>query len=248
MWSCPGVHACMWSCPGVHACMILPPQGCGLLDRNQCSLAAWRFSFEHFYLVRKQCGWSLCAACLAPSCAMLVPCLHLHLLSPLTPHLMISPSCTPPCLCRCSLCNPSQLQDFLQLWPVGPAAAGPAGEVAMLQASANYFAVEPILRALQGGCRMGALARYVLRAPGPAGGQRVPGIRLPAYLQPGGVQEVRFDLWTPLCSSDRVAGLPAEERGRCVGEQGKVCSAARFCARVPTSDRALKFTAQTECC
>jgi hypothetical protein len=95
------------------------------------------------------------------------------------------------------------------------------GEVVLLQASASYFAVAPILRALQAGCRMGALERYVLaRQQGQVQQGRWGDISPPAYTQEPGVG--RFDLWQPLVSRERVEQLPLAERDRCAGLQPRL--------------------------
>jgi hypothetical protein len=117
-------------------------------------------------------------------------------------------SCPPP---PRSLCDLRQLQQFVELWQ-----ARGRGEVVLLQASASYFAVAPILRALQAGCRMGALERYVLARQGAQQGGWGD-ISPPAYTQEPGAGT--FDLWQPLVSRERVEQLPLAERDRCAGMQ-----------------------------
>jgi hypothetical protein len=83
------------------------------------------------------------------------------------------------------------------------------GEVLLLQASSSYFAVAPILRALQAGPRLGALDRYLLPL---APGQAAPDVGPPAYMSAPGAGT--WDLWAPLVCEEKVAGLAEEERRR----------------------------------
>lgn len=123
----------------------------------------------------------------------------MHILLPLS--LLVMP---PVC---CSLCDNAQLPQLFQMWAAP--GRGTRREMLLLQASSSYFAVAPILRALQAGPRMGALDRYLLHTEP---GQPLPVVAPPAYMAAPGAGT--WDLWTPLVCKDKVAVLAEGERAR----------------------------------
>ncbi len=126
---------------------------------------------------------------------------------------------------RCSLCDNAQLPQLFQMWAAH--GKGTRREVLLLQVSASYFAVAPVLRALQAGPRLGALDRYLLHTEP---GQPLPVVAPPVYMAAPGAGT--WDLWGPLVCEDKVAGLQEGERVRWELEGALVLLLPAWCGSV----------------
>lgn len=118
-----------------------------------------------------------------------------------------------------------QILPLIKLQAAGGVGGSPhaVNEVILLQASASYFAIEPILRSLTACTTLGAVEKYIVDSSpahvgvtGEEGSQVV--VAPPSYLDNegygGAAAAVRFDLWTPLRSQDKVGKLPEAEKQR----------------------------------
>lgn len=103
---------------------------------------------------------------------------------------------------------PRRLVDTRQLLPLLRQQDGGGCELLLIQASASYFAAEPVLKALKEKTSLGVVEKYIVPPPE---GEEMPHLELPRYLDS---PEVRFDLWTPLHSEQKTKELTGEERRR----------------------------------